>query len=111
MSEKLMKDIISVLKDNRRPDYGTSGYVFLNDASDFGLGGGISPVGRYRGFIVDGGGVTIDAIDYGNLTNASRYLFAPGQDISDFTFTPGAVYFLEFSRITVTAGGLMLIRA
>ncbi len=105
----VMFTLTAVIKDNKRYDYGASGYLFLTSASNYGAGAGISLESEYKGFIVAEGGATITAINFGTL-NSPKYVFAAGEDISDFTFSSGGVYFMDFRQITITAGALMLIR-
>jgi hypothetical protein len=84
------------------------GVVILTSASNFGGGAGISPTGRYTGFVVSESGTTITAATFWDTTVNT---FAPTEDISDFPVTAGQYYpFPSLKTITIIAGAIMLIK-
>lgn len=85
------------------------GVVILTSASVYITGSaGLSPTGRYTGFVVSESGATVTAATFWDDTINT---FAAGEDISDFPVTAGQYYpFPSLKTITITAGAIMLIK-
>ena len=95
METKLISIDRNVVEELNRDSFAIDGTVFL--------GIGTAPIGRYKGFIVGGDGVTISAITY-------LYPEKYSGDATTFPWMAGAFYPIEFSTLTTSAGNLMLIK-
>lgn len=93
----------NVVEELDRASFAKDGGVFLKSDVDLGPGNGVAPTGRYSGFMVSDNGVTISTITYLHPEKYSGL-------ITNFTFSAGQFYPIEFSTITITAGELFLIR-
>jgi hypothetical protein len=91
-----------------RRSHALDGFVILTYQSDFGGGAGVSPTGRYSGFIVSDDGATISAATFWDVDTNN---FASTQSMASFKVTAGQYYpFTQGKTITLTAGAIMLFK-
>ena len=102
METKITGITREVIEEMDRASFAKDGGVWLKSTTDLGPGAGIAPTGKYKAIVVGDNGVTISAITY---LYPEKYKGA----ITDFTFTAGQAYFIEFSNLTITAGEVFLV--